>query len=203
MAKNFSESELDALREFVNISTAHSATALSKMVDKTIQVNVPQMKLVPVPEIPKMLGGSGVPVVGLYFRISGNMSGSMLILFPKVTAQKLVELLLAGIVEEEALGFKGIEKSALMELGNVLTNSYLNALAELLNIRLLLSVPHYAEDDLGAVMDLLLIELVEVADYALMMATTITLEGTDLAGHIIMFPDNVSLDMMLNKIGTH
>jgi chemotaxis protein CheC len=203
MTKNFSESELDALREFVNISTAHSATALSKMVDKTIQVQVPQMKLVPIGEIPKMLGGAGVPVVGLYFRISGNMSGSMLILFPKVTAQKLVELLLAGIVEEEALGFKGIEKSALMELGNVLTNSYLNALAELLNIRLLLSVPHYAEDDLGAVMDLLLIELVEVADYALMMATTITLEGTDLAGHIIMFPDNVSLDMMLNKIGTH
>ena len=201
MTKNFSESELDALREFVNISTAHSATALSKMVDKTIDVQVPQMKLVPVPDIPKMLGGSESHVVGLYFRISGNMSGSMLIMFPKVTSQKLVELLLADIVEEEALSFQGIAKSALMELGNVLTNSYLNALAELLNIRLLLSVPHYAEDSLGAVMDLLLIELVEAADYALMMATTITLEGTDLAGHIIMFPDNVSLDMMLNKMG--
>jgi chemotaxis protein CheC len=201
MAKNFSESELDALREFVNISTAHSATALSKMVDKTIQVQVPQMKLVPVAEIPKLLGGADCHVVGLYFRISGNMSGSMLILFPKVTSQKLVELLLADIVEDEALAFQGIAKSALMELGNVLTNSYLNALAELLNIRLLLSVPHYAEDDLGAVMDLLLIELAEAADYALLMGTTITLEGTDLAGHIIMFPDNVSLDMMLNKIG--
>jgi chemotaxis protein CheC len=203
MTKNFSDSELDALREFVNISTAHSATALSKMVDKAIDVQVPQMRLVPVPDIPRLLGGADAQVVGLYFRISGNMSGSMLILFPKVTAQKLVELLLAGIIDEEALEFKGIEKSALMELGNVLTNSYLNALAELLNIRLLLSVPHYAEDELGSVMDLLLIELVEAADYALMMGTTITLEGTNLAGHIIMFPDNVSLDMMLNKIGTH
>jgi chemotaxis protein CheC len=131
------------------------------------------------------------------------MSGSMLILFPKETAQKLVELLLADIIEEDALEFKGIEKSALMELGNVLTNSYLNALAEMLNIRLLLSVPHYGEDELGAVVDMLLIELAEAADYALLMGTTITLEGTDLAGHFIMFPDNQSLDIMLNKIGAH
>jgi chemotaxis protein CheY-P-specific phosphatase CheC len=73
----------------------------------------------------------------------------------------------------------------------------------MLNIRLLLSVPHYGEDELGAVVDMLLIELAEAADYALLMGTTITLEGTDLAGHFIMFPDNQSLDMMLSKIGMH
>ena len=141
MVRNYSEVELDALREFMSISTAHAATALSKMVDKAIEVPCPRLHVVPVMEIPKKLGGHDAVVIALYFCISGDMAGSMLILFPKPTAEKLVELLTADFCIDDLTEFREVEKSALKELGNVLTNSYLNALAELLNLKLLLSVP--------------------------------------------------------------
>lgn len=84
-----------------------------------------------------------------------------------------------------------------MELGNVLTNSYLNAMAEMMDMKILLSVPYYSSDFLGAVIDLILIEIAEVSDYALLMKTDITLEDVKLTGNFMFFPDTPSFDKIL------
>ncbi len=197
----FSPVKLDALREIISIGTAHSATALSKLIDKTITVNVPELNVVPLSKIPELLGGAELSIVGLYFRISGDLTGNILLFFPQPTVNSLIEMLTANITTGSIVELTEIEKSALMELGNILTNSYLNAMAETMDIKILLSVPYYASDMLGAVIDFLLIEIAQVSDYVLLMKTVIESTEIILNGNFIIFPDRASFEKIFDRIG--
>lgn len=198
---HYTDIEIDALREFINTGTAHAATALSKLIDKPIKVNIPNLNIVPIPSVPEKLGGAENPIVGLYFRMMGDISGSVLLFFPQETAQSLLESLMAGVAPGQKPEFDEIGVSALMELGNIMTNSYINALAQMMDGRILISVPFYSSDLLGAVIDFLLIEIAQEADYALLMETVIESPEVKLKGNFIIFPNSVSLAKIFEKMG--
>jgi len=88
--RTFSRPELEALKEMVNIGTGHAATALSQMISKHIMVEVPQISVVPIGDLPRLLGGSETVIIGLLFTISGDLSGSIFLFFPKELADKLI-----------------------------------------------------------------------------------------------------------------
>jgi len=199
--KNFTKIELDALHEFINIGTGRAATALSELIDKKVSIKVPEIKIVPISQVPGLLGGPEIPVVGLYFKIMGDLSGSILLFFDFESSNQLANFLTAGIADEKTSGFEEIKESALMEAGNILTNSYLNALSDMMDNKILLSVPSYASDMLGAVIDIALIEIAQNADNALLMKTEIDSPGTKLNGSFVIFPDNESFEKIFNKIG--
>jgi len=199
--REFTEMEKDALKEFVNIGTGHAATALSKLIDKEVTVSIPDLALVPIGKVPEKLGGPEMSIVGLYFKIIGDITGSVLLFFPLQTASSLTSLLTAGIKPEGASEYEELERSAMMELGNIMTNSYINALAEMLDAKIFISVPYYSADVLGAVVDLLLIEIAQVADYALLMETIIESPEIKLSGNFIIFPDAPSLEKIFSKVG--
>ena len=200
--RQFSEMEIDALKEFTNVGTANAATALSKLIDRRISVNVPVLKLIPLQDVPVLLGGPELAVTGLYFKISGGITGSVIVFFPKDSSQNLVSLLTAGMnPSDNPEEFESIKQSALMELGNILTNSFLNALSEMIGENMFLSVPYYSEDYLGSVIDLLLIEIAQTAEYALLMDTIIESPGSEIAGNFIVFPDSASLEKIFSRIG--
>lgn len=197
----FSSVELDALREVISIGTGHAATALSQLIDKTIAVKVPEMNLIPIGSIPELLGGAELSITGLCFKISGDLSGRILLFFPEETSNLLIELLTANIKHGSLVEMNQIEKSALMEVGNILANSYLNAIAKMLDMKILLSVPYYSKDFLGAVIDLLLIEIAAVSDYALLMKTYIESPNITLSGNFTIFPDRLSFEKIFHKLG--
>jgi len=199
--REFSKMEIDALKEFVNVGTGHSATALSKLIDKKVDVSVPELSIVPIGKVPERLGGAETQIVGLYFKIIGDITGSVLLFFPLQTASSLTALLTAGMKPDNPAEYEELERSAMMELGNILTNSYINALAQMLDSKIFISIPFYSSDILGAVIDLLLIEIAEVADFALLMETVVESPDTKLSGNFIIFPDAPSLEKILTKAG--
>jgi len=199
--KEFSKIELDALKEMVNIGTGYAATALSQMVSQKIMVEVPEVSLALISDLPRLLGGAGTPVVGLFFRISGDLSGSILLFFPKEVAANLGKFLAAGIPAEKTPGNVAFDKIALMEVGNIMANSYLNAMADLLGLKVLVSVPYYACDYLGAVIDFPLIEIAGTSANALLMKTKLESEDASLTGDFIIFPEEESFKKMFDKMG--
>jgi len=102
---------------------------------------------------------------------------------------------------EEVGGDEALGKAALMEMGNIMANSYLNAMAALMGMKILLSVPSYACDYLGSVIDALLIEISEVSESALLMKTELNSDETSFTGNFIILPDGESFDKMLGKMG--
>ena len=57
MYKNISNTELDALREIGNIGIGNATTALSKMINKKIDIDIPESKIIPLECFAQQVGG--------------------------------------------------------------------------------------------------------------------------------------------------
>jgi chemotaxis protein CheC len=84
--------------------------------------------------------------------------------------------------------------SALKEVGNILTGSYVRVLAQELKVRIAYSVPGFANDMLGAVLDEILARLSLEAEHAVIMESEFTVRDEVYRSHLIFIlsPDSVS-----------
>ena len=196
--KGLSPLQLDALREVGNIGSGNAAVALSTMVDKKVLLSVPRASLVPLVRVSDLVGGAETPVVGIYLHISGDASGSMLLLLAETSATELAHLMVEG---EEQIDLTTVEQSALQETGSILAGSYLNALSQMTGILLRSSVPGFAMDMAGAIIDFILVEISQSDDYVLVIETEFDILEHVIKGHLILFPDLGSLDIILGRLG--
>lgn len=137
------ELELDALREVANIGCGHAATVLSQMIGMRVMVDVPRLSLERVAEVARRMAPTGEPLVVLTMRIVGDLTGETTFVLKQANAQTLCDLLLQRPAGSGGLG-EPMERSALMEAGNVMASGFLNALSVFLNRCLLPSPPHFA-----------------------------------------------------------
>ncbi|MDH3998336.1 MAG: chemotaxis protein CheC [Desulfuromonadales bacterium] len=196
------DEQLDALKEVSSIGMGHAATALSQMIGQTVMLEVPQVTITEIRDVPDHLGGAEQLMVGITLQILGDARGSIMLLFPKESAQRLVSSLLGK--EEKELVMNEMTVSALKEVGNILASAYLSALGNLLNRTLIPSVPMLAYDMAGAVVDYVLIDLSEEGDLALMVETDFIgdpKQGPTVKGHFFLMPDPSTLDIFLNSVG--
>lgn len=142
---NLSNMQLDALKEIGNVGAGNSATALSQIINRKIDMTVPQVSIMPLGDVPDVVGGSDAMVVGVFLRVYGLAPGSILFLLPRDSAFALIDMLMGrekGTTQE--LDF--MDESALMEIGNILAGAYLNALSHFTKLTLLPSIPALALD---------------------------------------------------------
>ncbi|MEJ2367076.1 MAG: chemotaxis protein CheC [Acidobacteriota bacterium] len=198
MFSKLSENELDALKEVSNVGAGHAVTALHQMTQRTIMLEVPQVRLVPFSKVSDALGGPEEEVLGLFIRVFGDSRGNMLAVMPRKAADHLIQILFNGKEGRRALG--EMEISALKEVGNIIGSAYLSAVSGILNISLIPSIPAFSMDMAQAVVDLLLIELAEVSNEALVIQTEFRSRDGRFQGHLFLLPDPGSIDTMLQGI---
>ena len=138
---------IDVLREIGNIGAGNAATSLAKMIDKKIDMKVPVVKLVDFDEVPEMLGGPENIVCGIFFKLEGDITGSIMFVLDQKSAINLVDLLMPRDNAE----FDEFTISALKEIGNILSGSYIASLSGLTNLQIKISVPALAIDMAGAI----------------------------------------------------
>lgn len=200
MAKiNFDEINqeyFDVLREVGNIGTGNATTALSQMLNCKVDMYVPQVRLLEFSEVGAIMGGEEQLMAGVYLGVDGDINGSILFLLEKESAQVLIEKLLGVTVSGTELS--EMEQSALKEIGNIITTSYLNSLATLTNMVIYPSVPALSVDMAGAILSVPAIVFGTIADKLLLIQTQF-FDG--LNGYFILAPDLDSYDKILSSLG--
>ena len=186
----------DVLREIGNIGTGNATTALSQMLNCKVDMNVPQVKLLEFSHAGELMGGEELIMAGIYLGVQGDIKGSILFLLEKESAQKLVERLLGTPSSGDELS--EMEQSALKEIGNIITASYLNSLSTLTNLVIYPSVPALSIDMAGAILSVSAIEFGTMGDKLLLIQTQF-FEGLD--GYFILVPDLDSYDKILSALG--
>ncbi|MFA5517604.1 MAG: chemotaxis protein CheC [Desulfuromonadales bacterium] len=136
--------QLDTLKEISNIGMGHAATALSQLIGESIFLRVPQLKITPIGDVPDLLGGPEQVVVGITLQMLGDARGSILLIFPRESAHRLLSRLLGE--KEKTLILNELGASTLKEVGNILASAYLSALGSLLRMNLIPSIPLLAFD---------------------------------------------------------
>jgi len=195
-----SELQLDVLREIGNVGAGNSATALSRLIQRRIEMNVPHVALVPIEDVPEFVGGPELVVVGIFLRVYGKAPSNILFLIPRDSAFALVDTLL-GRERGDTIELDAMDESALMEIGNILAGAYLNALFNLTKLSLLPSIPALAVDMAGAILSVVLIQLGQMGDHALVIETEFTTDQEGIKGHFFLVPDPGSLDTILAAVG--
>ncbi len=198
----FSELELDALKEICNIGAGNAATSLSIIISKKVRINVPQIKVMPFEEVSNSVGGPEKLVAGIFARISGEIEGNILIIFSDDDAYNLVGSLLQQTIDRSH-GFSTMGESALIELGNIISSSYVAALSDFTGLNAKISVPGFAFDMAGAILSFPLSLYGYMGDTAFLIETQFIggLDGGRL--HFFLIPDDKSLKLLLKAIGVN
>ena len=197
---NLSPIQLDALREIGNVGAGNSATALSQIINKRIDMNVPKVALVPIEAVPDLVGGPDTIVVGVFLRVYGRAPGNILFLLPQKSAFYLVDTLM-GREHGTTTKLDFMDESALMEIGNILSGAYLNAFFNFTHISMLPSIPALAMDMAGAILNVILVQLGQMGDQALVIETEFLAEDDGINGHFFLVPDPGSLSILIKGVG--
>ncbi len=192
--------QLDALKEIGNVGAGNAATALSQIINKRIDMNVPKVSILPLGDIPDMVGGPDIMVAGVYLRVFGQAPGSILFLMPINSAFDLVNMLL-GKEKNQDCTFTTMDESALMEIGNILASAYLNALSYFTKLTLLPSIPSLAMDMAAALLSVITAQLGQIGDHALVIDTVFTTDDDGISGNFFLVPDPGSLETILLATG--
>ncbi len=192
--------QMDVLREIGNIGAGNAVTSLAKMIDKKVDMAVPEVKILGFDRVSQILGGEEILVVGILLNVTGDITGNMMFILDINAARKLINILL-GSNDETNLNFNELELSALKEIGNILTASYLSALAGLTNLKILPSVPELAIDMAGAILSVPAIEFGKVGDSVLYIETEFSEGITRVFGDFLLIPDVESYEILLRALG--
>ncbi|MGI5921714.1 MAG: chemotaxis protein CheC [Syntrophomonadaceae bacterium] len=205
MAEDFSKLsslQIDALKEIGNIGAGNAATALAQMVNTKIEMNVPRVKILPFEAVAEILGGADRHVVGIFFSVSGPAPLSILFVLPVESAYILTSMLLTQAEgNHEQIELSDMEISAMMEVGNILSTSYLNALSMFTQITFIPSVPALGIDMAGAVLNTVLAQFGEIADHVLVLETSFKKDQQDVVGNFFLLPQPDSLNQLLAALG--
>ncbi len=189
---------LDVLKEIGNIGAGNAATALAKMLNKKIHMNVPKVKVLEFADVPELIGGAESLVCSVLFTIEGDLKGSIMFLLDINSSKTLVRLLMDGY---ELNNIDDFAKSALNEIGNILSGAYVSSLSSLTGLNMKISVPSLAIDMAGAILSVPAIQFGQVSDKILIIETEF-LEGSDnVSGYFLLVPDYDSYDVLLKSLG--
>lgn len=189
----------DVLREIGNIGAGNATTALATMIGTKVDMRVPKVGLMEFKEIGAEMGGEETIMAGIYQQIRGDISGSIMFLLEEKSARVLVSKLM-GVESNSSEPFNEMEISALQEIGNIITGSYLSSLSTLTNMTIDATVPSLCIDMCEAILSVPAIEFAELGDKMLLIKTEFS-DDVKLEGYFILVPDLTSYEKILTSLG--
>lgn len=195
--------QYDVLREIGNIGAGNATTALSQMLNQKMDMSVPKVALVPFNEISDVMGAEDQTVVGIMLGFEGDVEGMMMFLFDTKSAHHLVNTLMMRDKEEgveEGPDFSDMDMSALNEIGNIVSGSYLTAISKLTNLKMISTVPEMTIDMIGALLSVPASEFGKYGDKLLLIQSQFG-ELDFVNGYFLMIPELNSYDKLLESLG--
>lgn len=189
----------DVLRELGNIGAGNATTALSVMLNRKMDMKVPNVVLTDFDNLSRIVGGEEALVSALYLFLEGDVQGSMMFMLDDASAHCLVNGLMCRPLEDRT-PFGEMDLSALQEIGNIIAGSYLSALSSLTNLTITASVPYLSIDMAAAILSIPAIEFGKIGDKALLIETQFG-DDLDINGYFLLIPELESYDVILKSLG--
>lgn len=140
---SFSEMEISAIGEILNISMGSAATAISKMLDKRVDITTPSVKLMNAGEITVE---ELEPAVGVQITYVEGVSGNNVMVLKKADVNAIINVMTGGMMgtdPDAELDEMGI--SAICEVMNQMMGAAATALADFLGRPVNISTPEPVE----------------------------------------------------------
>lgn len=198
-SEKLSDFQKDALQELGNIGAGSAATALSQLLGRDVDLDVPSVKIVPVEKITEKLAAENKIVAAVYLRVFGEIRARTLLIFPQDRVMTMLDLLMRR-KPGETVEFGETEQSALKEVGNIIISAYLNAIAKFIGLNSVPSVPALAVDMVKAIFQTVSTEMAEMGSDALLIENEMTEKVTKISSTLLLIPDKDAMEPILKAL---
>lgn len=187
----FTRMQLEALKELANIGSAHAATSLSQIIGSSVNMTVPDVSLLDISDLGTVMGDEVATMV--VFELQGDLphGGFLLLHFSRESASKMAAVM-CGVSSCDS-PLSELMKSALVEAGNIMVSSFLNASSELLGIMMLPSPPYLVTDILHATVQSLVVGMGVDLDDILVFRIQLTSPEYRIEGNIVILIEESTL----------
>jgi chemotaxis protein CheC len=189
-------SQIDSLKEMVNIGVGHAAGVLNAMLNSRVKLHVPVVEMMSHEELQtkvQSMGTGNLSSVRLGFK--GPFSGNASLVFPADGAIKLVSILNGS--EPGSGNLDAMQVGTLTEVGNIVLNGVMGAIGNELKLHVFYSVPIYVDNPFEVILST---QQTQVDAYVVWVQTRFTLESESIIGDIILVFDVGSLDLLLEAV---
>ncbi|MFA5395591.1 MAG: chemotaxis protein CheC [Methanomicrobiales archaeon] len=190
--------QLDMLKEMGNIGASHAATSLSQMLMSEIDMTVPQVAVIDISQINQYFDEEICAMV--VFEIQGEIepAGYIVCHIPQLSAIRLTNTMLGSIDEDRE--FSELDKSAIIEIGNIMISHFLDATAELLGVVMLPSPPMMSIDMALAAFENILAQVAVDINEIILFSTELKSIHNNIQSTIIMLPQEDTLKEILRLL---
>ena len=141
-----SELEQDALAELSNVAMARAANSLRQMIKHQVELSVPRVEIVSKEAATQLIAKpTNATLVAIRQDFTGAFSGRALLIFPESSSLELVRVVVGSQLPLEDI--VNLEDEALAETGNIILNSWVATIANLLKSGLKMSLPTVVRGD--------------------------------------------------------
>lgn len=189
------EEKLNKINESASL---RCSAALSKLINKKIEVVFTQPIITNVKEIPPLVNSQEIGV-GIYLPIKGGTLGSGLFLFSKETAFNLCDLAMKKefrTIHELSFPDEGILK----EIGNILLGNYLAVLSNTFKVEIVEGMPHFSFGAFGAMLEDIAVNFAKDAPEALVMKIEFIFKAKNIKGRLLLIFKNEGIEALLNAL---
>ncbi len=192
----------DALQEMGNIGAAHAATTLSTMLNTSIEMNIPEVYVIDLAHVHEYI--SDDPAALVLFQINGEVSpgGYLFLHVPVRSATRLVNMML-GYTEDTEREMTEMDRSALLEIGNIMVSAFLDGTAGLLNTVMIPSPPDLVIDMPHAALEGIIASQMAESNELVFFRTNLKSPEHSITSNILLLPNPPMLNdiiRMLEKV---
>ncbi|MGN0577333.1 MAG: chemotaxis protein CheC [Ruminiclostridium sp.] len=198
--EDLNDMQLDVLKEIGNIGSGNATTALSAMIGKMVDIEVPRVQFLNFQDAIDAAGGAEKNIAGVLVRINGDIDGMILFLFEFA----LIDYILGNLFGKKIENIDqldDIDRSALKEIGNIMASSYVNAIAQLAGMNIFVDIPELAVDMLGAIVSVPAVEVGEISDKLLFIDNNMIIDKVNVTSKILLVPSVSSLGHIMTNLG--
>lgn len=192
----FNQLQLDGLREIINIGGGHAATSLAQLTMRRIEMNIPEIDVLAYHEIFNEYLPADTPVYAIYTHIENDLTGAFLLVVSHETATLLVKLMTDNLMQTDEL-----TQSALNELGNIIGNSFLKAIGEMLTFEVTTSLPTVIDDVFGAILTSTYMALEQYDEQILVIRNEFKYAKQNLDASLFFIPTSGNLEKIFDALG--
>ncbi len=200
--KVFNKTDLDILKEIGNICAGNATVALSQILFKKIELEIPKVEIIPITKVAQAIDPDNRPIIGIQMETLGAINGQILLIFSEKNAYTLMELLVGNTKQQKARLITQIGISSLKEIGNIVISSYLSTLSSLSRLSVFPSCPQFTDGLPSSVVKTVFGAFSRTNQNLILIETVFTEQSSSVNGTFFIAFDSKSMKLILKACET-
>ena len=192
--------ESEKMEEVLIDGSINASESMTELLGHEVRVSFPDFRAIPLDGITESFGGDEAPVAGIFVEFGGDITGVWAIVMAMDDLHNISDYLM-GQPQGSTKEISETEISALKEMGNILTASFIRSIVEATDLDVHLMVPEISIDMCLAVMDSILVRFNQLGREILVTeAELFSMETQNEICHLFILMENESTARLIQVL---